>query len=178
MSMHLETYRRRGPWILGATVMALLIASCSSSSGSGSFDGAATNSHSPTQAHTTSAKPVKLLRPLKPLKQPSARCRALHTNATLVRFKAADGTGLDGVMVGSGTVGVVLAHGTTTTCAARGPSPTTWPSGASEPSRLTCAASAAQPAPKATPPTGWSTTSSPSPRRAGLRPIGTLALLQ
>lgn len=110
MSMHLETYRRRGPWILGATVMALLIASCSSSSGSGSFDGAATNSHSPTQAHTTSAKPVKLLRPLKPLKQPSARCRALHTNATLVRFKAADGTGLDGVMVGSGTVGVVLAH--------------------------------------------------------------------
>jgi alpha-beta hydrolase superfamily lysophospholipase len=53
---------------------------------------------------------VKLLRPLKPLKQPSARCGAPHTRATLVRFKAADGTPLDGVMVGSGTVGVVLAH--------------------------------------------------------------------
>jgi pimeloyl-ACP methyl ester carboxylesterase len=53
---------------------------------------------------------VKLLRPLKPLKQPSARCGAPHANATLVRFDAADGTGLDGVMVGSGKVGVVLAH--------------------------------------------------------------------
>jgi alpha-beta hydrolase superfamily lysophospholipase len=53
---------------------------------------------------------VKLLRPLKPLEQPSARCGGPHTEATLVRFKAADGTGLDGVLIGSGKVGVVLAH--------------------------------------------------------------------
>ena len=39
-----------------------------------------------------------------------SRRGAPHTRATLVRFKAADGTPLDGVMVGSGTVGVVLAH--------------------------------------------------------------------
>jgi dienelactone hydrolase len=53
---------------------------------------------------------VNLLRPLKPLRQPGARCGAPHAKATLVRFKAADGTPLDGVMVGSGTAGVVLAH--------------------------------------------------------------------
>jgi pimeloyl-ACP methyl ester carboxylesterase len=44
------------------------------------------------------------------LAQPSARCGAPHTQATLVRFKAADGTGLDGVMLGGGTLGVVLVH--------------------------------------------------------------------
>jgi alpha-beta hydrolase superfamily lysophospholipase len=108
MSMHLETQRRRGRWItLGVAVMALLIAGCSSSSGSGA---GATKSSAPTQATTTSVKPVTLLRPVKPLKQPSARCGAPHTKATLVRFKAADGTSLDGVMIGTGTVGVVLAH--------------------------------------------------------------------
>jgi dienelactone hydrolase len=47
---------------------------------------------------------------LKPLQQPSARCGAPHTKATLVRFTAADGTSLDGVLVGGGTAGVVLAH--------------------------------------------------------------------
>ena len=55
---------------------------------------------------------------LKPLKQPSAHCGAPKTKATLVRFKAADGTSLDGVMVGSGPVGVVLATSTQPTCAA------------------------------------------------------------
>ena len=94
--------------MVGVTVMALLTAGCSSSSGSGSSGGAATALSG--QAPTTPAKPVKLLKPPKPLKQPSARCGAPHTKATLVRFKAADGTGLDGVMVGSGPVGVVLAH--------------------------------------------------------------------
>jgi dienelactone hydrolase len=93
----------------GVTVMALVVASCSSSSGSGSSGGAATASSQPAQA-PTSTKPLKLLKPLKPLKQPSARCGAPHTKATLVRFKAADGLSLDGVMVGTGTVGVVLAH--------------------------------------------------------------------
>jgi dienelactone hydrolase len=87
--------------------MALLIAGCSNSSGSSS-SGAATKGS--TEASTTPAKPVKLLRPLKPPTQPSARCGAPHDKATLVRFKAADGTGLDGVIVGSDTVGVVLAH--------------------------------------------------------------------
>jgi dienelactone hydrolase len=105
---HLETrspsHGRRGRWIIGGvTVMVLLAASCSSSPGSGSSAGAAAGS-APAQA------PVKLLRPLKPLEQPSARCGAPHTKAALVRFSAADGTPLDGVMVGSGTAGVVLAH--------------------------------------------------------------------
>jgi dienelactone hydrolase len=92
----------------GLTATALLIAGCggSSRSASGSAPATASGAHAPT----TPAQPVKLLRPLKPLKQPSARCGAPHTRATLVRFKAADGTPLDGVMVGSGTVGVVLAH--------------------------------------------------------------------
>ena len=108
-SRHRETDRKQRRWIAGAvTGMALLLASCAGSSGSGPSSGAAT----PSSAHapTTPVTPVKLLRPLKPLKQPSARCGAPHTKATLVRFKAADGTALDGVMVGTGTVGVVLAH--------------------------------------------------------------------
>jgi pimeloyl-ACP methyl ester carboxylesterase len=88
----------------GVTVMVLFVASCSGSSGSGSGGGAATASSARAQAPATPAKP------LKPLKQPSARCGAPYAKATLVRFKAADGTSLDGVMVGSGTVGVVLAH--------------------------------------------------------------------
>src|SRR5512132_2298325 len=105
--MHLEAQspnrRTRGRWITaGATVMALLAASCSGTSGSGSGGGAATSSSAQAPVVTTQAP--------KPLKQPSARCGAPATKATLVRFRAADGTSLDGVMVGSGTVGVVLAH--------------------------------------------------------------------
>jgi dienelactone hydrolase len=111
VSLHLESHRRRSRWLMGGvTVMALLIAGCSSGSGDGSRGGAATKSSAPAQAHTTPVKPVKLRRPLKPLKPPSARCGAPRTKATLVRFKAPDGTGLNGVLVGSGTVGVVLAH--------------------------------------------------------------------
>src|SRR6266496_4699973 len=88
----------------GVTIMVLFAASCSGSSGSGSSGGAAAASSAQAPAPTTSPEP------LKPLKQPGARCGAPHTKATLVRFKAADGTSLDGVMVGSGTAGVVLAH--------------------------------------------------------------------
>jgi hypothetical protein len=94
----------------GVTVMAVVVASCSSSSGSGSSGGAATTSSAHAPAPMTSAQPLKLLRPLKPLKQPSARRGAPHANATLVRFNTADGISLDGAMVGTGTVGVVLAH--------------------------------------------------------------------
>jgi dienelactone hydrolase len=105
--MHLQAQspnqRGRGRWIMGGvTVVALLAAACAGSSGSGSGGGAATTTSAPAPVVTTEA--------LKPLKQPSARCGAPKTKATLVRFAAADGTSLDGVMVGSGPVGVVLAH--------------------------------------------------------------------
>src|SRR5919198_610654 len=96
-------HRTRGRWIIaGATVMALLAASCAGTSGSSASGGAATTSSAPAPVVTTEAP--------KPLKQPGARCGAPRTKATLVRFEAADGTSLDGVMVGSGTTGVVLAH--------------------------------------------------------------------
>ena len=39
---------------------------------------------------------------LAPLVQPSSRCRAPDVKATVLRFPAADGTQLDGVLVGSG----------------------------------------------------------------------------
>jgi hypothetical protein len=94
----------------GVTVMALVVASCSSSSGSGSSGSGATTSSAHSPAPTTSAQPLKLRRPLKLSKQPSARRAVPHANATLVRFNMADGIGLDGAMVGAGTVGVVLAH--------------------------------------------------------------------
>ena len=107
--MHLQAQspnqRGRGRWITGGgvTVVALLAASCAGSSGSGSgSSGAATTSSAPAPVVTTEAP--------KPLKQPSVRCGAPKTKATLVRFTAADRTSLDGVMVGSGPVGVVLAH--------------------------------------------------------------------
>ncbi len=44
------------------------------------------------------------------LPQPSSRCGAPNVNATVLRFPAADGTQLDGVLVGSGPAGVVLLH--------------------------------------------------------------------
>jgi alpha-beta hydrolase superfamily lysophospholipase len=90
----------------GVTVIALLTASCSSSSGPGSGGAAAAGS---PQAQAPATR-VKLLRPLGPLGQPGARCGAPHTKAALVRFTAADGTPLDGVLAGRGTAGVVLAH--------------------------------------------------------------------
>jgi pimeloyl-ACP methyl ester carboxylesterase len=47
---------------------------------------------------------------LAPLVQPSSRCGAPDVNAAVLRFPAADGTQLDGVLVGSGPAGVVLLH--------------------------------------------------------------------
>ena len=44
------------------------------------------------------------------LPQPSSRCGAPNVNATVLRFPAADGTQLDGVLLGSGPAGVVLLH--------------------------------------------------------------------
>jgi alpha-beta hydrolase superfamily lysophospholipase len=90
-------HRQGVRWIaVGLTVVALLAAACSDTSGS--------NGDAAAPATTTTAVA------LQPLEQPSIRCGAPDTKATLVRFAAADGTSLDGVMVGSGTAGVVLAH--------------------------------------------------------------------
>jgi dienelactone hydrolase len=97
--------RRRGRWITaGLAVVALVAAACSGTSDSGSNGGAATTSSAQAQATTTTAVA------LEPLEQPSSRCGPPATKASLLRFKAADGTSLDGVMVGSGTAGVVFAH--------------------------------------------------------------------
>jgi hypothetical protein len=75
---------------------ALLVAACSDSSGP--------NGDPAAQATTTTAVA------LQPLEQPSIRCGQPDTKATLVRFTAADGTSLNGAMVGSGPAGVVLVH--------------------------------------------------------------------
>ena len=99
--MHPESparhHRRPVRWFAaGLTVVALLVAACSDDSGS--------NGGAAAQATTTTAVA------LQPLEQPSARCGAPGAEATLVRFTAADGTSLNGAMVGSGTTGVVLVH--------------------------------------------------------------------
>jgi len=78
------------------TVVALLVAACSGTPDSGSSGGPA------AQATTTTAVA------LQPLEQPGSRCGAPDTKATLVRFQAADGTSLDGVMVGRGVTRVAL----------------------------------------------------------------------
>jgi pimeloyl-ACP methyl ester carboxylesterase len=89
-------HRRRGRWFAGGLTLVLLVAACSGTSGA--------NGDAPVQASTTTAVAMQ------PLEQPSIRCGAPDTKATLVRFTAADGTSLDGVLVGSGTTGVVLIH--------------------------------------------------------------------
>jgi dienelactone hydrolase len=99
--MHYEPparhHRRPVRWFAaGLTVLALLVAACSESTGS--------NGDAAAQATTTTAVA------LQPLEQPSTRCGAPGTKATLIRFTAADGTSLNGVMVGSGPAGVVLVH--------------------------------------------------------------------
>jgi pimeloyl-ACP methyl ester carboxylesterase len=80
-----------------AVAAALLAAGCSGSSGDG---GQATRSADQAAPATTLAD----------LPQPSSRCGAPNVNATVLRFPAADGTQLDGVLVGSGPAGVVLLH--------------------------------------------------------------------
>jgi pimeloyl-ACP methyl ester carboxylesterase len=84
-------------------VVALLGAACSSGA-SRSGAGAATTGGTAARATPSTAPAAQ------PLEQPSVRCGAPDTRATLVRFQAADGTSLDGVLVGSGTAGVVLVH--------------------------------------------------------------------
>jgi dienelactone hydrolase len=91
-------HRRRVRRIVaGLTILALVATACSGTSSSGSNGGAA-------QATTTTAVA------LQPLEQPRSRCGTATTKATLVRFQAADGTSLNGVLVGRGPAGVVLAH--------------------------------------------------------------------
>jgi dienelactone hydrolase len=87
-----------------ALASALLAAACSAGSGSGSSSGGQ------AQAPTTSAPAVTSTLPLE---QPSSRCGEPEVKATALRFPAADGTQLDGVLVGKGpanTAGVVLLH--------------------------------------------------------------------
>jgi hypothetical protein len=104
---------------------------------------------------------LKLLRPLKPLKQPSARRGAPHVSATLVRFNTADGISLDGAVVGIGTVGVVLAHEYDNDLCGACRFANYPPKRGCASSPLMCAARAALAVPRATPPAGWSTASSP-----------------
>jgi dienelactone hydrolase len=80
----------------GLTILTLVTTACSGTSGS--------NGDGPAEATTTSAVA------LQPLEQPASRCGTATTKATLVRFQAADGTSLNGVLVGRGPAGVVLAH--------------------------------------------------------------------
>ena len=91
---------RRRAWrtAAGLTILALVATACSGPSSSGSNDDSA------AQATTTTTVA------LQPLEQPASRCGTATTKATLVRFQAADGTSLDGVLVGKGPAGVVLAH--------------------------------------------------------------------
>jgi pimeloyl-ACP methyl ester carboxylesterase len=98
--MHLEppapSRHRRARWIAaGPTILALLATACSGTSGS--------NGDGPGQATTTAVA-------LQPLEQPASRCGVPGPKATLIRFTAADGTSLNGVLVGRGRAGVVLAH--------------------------------------------------------------------
>jgi dienelactone hydrolase len=100
MHPEMRPLNRRGRplWVAAVvTVTALLAAACSGTSGSVTTTGGAQ-----ATATTTAA--------LKPLEQPSTRCGPPNTRASLLRFKAADGTVLDGVIVGHGTTGVVLVH--------------------------------------------------------------------
>jgi alpha-beta hydrolase superfamily lysophospholipase len=94
-----SNHRRRVRWIAAnLTVVTLLVAACSGASDPGSGDD--------TAARGTATTAVAL----QPLEQPASRCGTVTTEATLVRFTAADGTSLDGVLVGDGRAGVVLAH--------------------------------------------------------------------
>jgi dienelactone hydrolase len=89
--------RRQRRWFMaGFTVAAALVSACADTSGSDR------TSHTQTTTSSAGALPA--------LEQPSIRCGAPDTRATLVRFNAADGTSLNGVLVGSGAAGVVIVH--------------------------------------------------------------------
>jgi dienelactone hydrolase len=76
----------------------MLLAACSGTSGS---DGGTASGGTATSVDAGDRLP---------LEQPRTRCRGPATEATLVRFASADGTSLDGVLVGDGPAGVVLVH--------------------------------------------------------------------
>jgi pimeloyl-ACP methyl ester carboxylesterase len=80
-----------------AVAAAVLAAGCS---GNANNDDQATRSAGQAATATT----------LTNLPQPSSRCGAANVKATVLRFPAADGTQLDGVLLGSGPAGVVLLH--------------------------------------------------------------------
>ena len=85
-----------------AVVVVLALTACSGTSASDG--GSATPSPGGRPPATASA-------PVTPdLAQPAVRCGPPDAEATLVRFGAADGTGLNGVLVGTGRIGVVLVH--------------------------------------------------------------------
>ena len=80
-----------------AVAAAVLAAGCSGNANNG---GQATRPTGQAATATT----------LTNLPQPSGRCGVPNLKATVPRFPAADGTQLDGVLVGSGPAGVVLLH--------------------------------------------------------------------
>ena len=80
--------------ILALVALALVAGACSSGPTPGSKAGTAPPA-------TTSGGPGSAV---------SARCGPPDAAASLVRFRATDGTRLDGALVGSGRIGVVLLH--------------------------------------------------------------------
>jgi pimeloyl-ACP methyl ester carboxylesterase len=80
-----------------AFAAAVLAAGCSGTSGGG-------GQPAPSRGQAATATT------LAPLVQPSTRCGPPAVEATVLRFPAADGTQLDGVLMGSGPAGVVLLH--------------------------------------------------------------------
>jgi dienelactone hydrolase len=92
----LDRRRRARRIAVGLAILALFATACSDTSGS--------SGDAPAQATSTTAVA------LQPLEQPTSRCGTPGPTATLVRFQAADGTSLNGILVGRGPAGVVLAH--------------------------------------------------------------------
>ena len=87
---------RRGRQLAAGLAVAVLIAGCGTSGIGGHGQAAALSPQSSS--------------PRSSLEQPSARCGAPAAKAAPIRFKATDGTTLDGVLAGQGSAGVVLVH--------------------------------------------------------------------
>ncbi len=84
------------------TVLSLVLAACSQPS---------TGSPGPTSSSSADlpASPSPSFAPT-PLRAPSKRCAFPKAPAKVFWFRAADGTMLDGAVLGSGSTGIVLAH--------------------------------------------------------------------